>query len=353
MQGDTQRRAAGLAVGVLGLALALALLPYASGLLAAPVLAIVWAPVQAKLTRRLSPRLAASLLLLLTLLLIVLPGFGLITLLVGQAQNAIEAMVDSPLLGRLDEITVGPIQVGPAVLHLGQNVLSWIGSNAFSLLGTATRLVLGLLFTFVGLYYLLVRPGDAWRAVEPYIPFSPERTAALRERFHNVTWSTVMGTGLNAVIQGVLVALAFLAVGISNAAFWGAVTAVLSILPLVGSGLVWGPAAVSLLITGRPAAAIGLALWGALVVANVDNLLRPMVYRRFAHMHPMITLVGAVVGVEHFGLVGLVLGPLAIQYFFELVSIYRQEYATESWPVVRPAALATAPDGAKEEREVG
>jgi predicted PurR-regulated permease PerM len=327
METDPKRRFAVLIVAVLGVALVIGLLPYAGGLLAAPVLAIVWDPLHQRLSRRLPLRVSAWLCLILTLILIVIPGIWLLTVLVNQAQNAVEALASSPLLARLDEeIRVGGIQVGPAVTGAGQSILAWIGTNAFSLIGTATRFVLSLLFTLMGLYYLLVRRGAAWQAVAPFFPFSSERTAALRDRFEAVTWSTVVGTGLNAVVQGLLVSLAFQVLGLPNVAFWGAVTAVLSILPLVGSGLVWGPAAASLLLDGRNGAALALTAWGALLIANVDSVLRPMVYRRYAQMHPMITLVGAVVGVEYFGLVGLVLGPLAIQYFLELVVVYRAEY---------------------------
>jgi|SRR6185436_4259296 len=327
MQGDISRRAAGALIIFLGLALLFAMLPYISGLLAAPVLAIIWRPLHDRLSRRMPAGVAAGIVLFLTFILIVLPGVWLVTLLIGQAQNAIETLASSPLLTRLDEVHLGSLRLGPALSQAGQSALAWIGGNALSIIGTAARRVLSLLFAFVGLYYLLVRPGGAWRAVAPLIPFSPERTETLRERFEAVTWSTVVGTGLNAVVQGILVALAFAAASVPNAAFWGAVTAVLSVLPLVGAGLVWGPAALSLLLTGRPAAAIAILVWGVVVVANVDNFLRPMVYRRYASMHPMATLVGAVIGVEYFGMVGLVLGPLAIQYFFELIAMYREEYA--------------------------
>jgi predicted PurR-regulated permease PerM len=326
MQRDISRRAAGALILVLGLALVFALLPYISGLLAAPVLAIIWRPLHDWLTRRMPRGAAAGIVLLLTFVLIVLPGVWLVTLLIGQAQNAVEAMAQSPLLARLEEVRFGDFRIGPALTQAGQSALAWIGGNALSIIGTATRRVLSLLFAFVGLYYLLVRPGEAWHAVAPLIPFSPERTEALHARFVAVTWSTVVGTGLNAVVQGILVGGAFAVAGVPNATFWGAVTAVLSVLPLVGSGLVWGPAAASLALTGHVAAAIAIAIWGFLVVANVDNFLRPMVYRRFASMHPMATLVGAVIGVEYFGIVGLVLGPLAIQYFFELIAMYREEY---------------------------
>ncbi len=101
---------------------------------------------------------------------------------------------------------------------------------------------------------------------------------------------------------------------------------IFSILPLLGSGLVWGPAAIVLLINHRPAAAMLLAIWGLVVVGNVDYVIRPMVARRWGHIHPLVTLIGALVGVPYFGLLGLLIGPLAVSYFFELINMYREEY---------------------------
>jgi predicted PurR-regulated permease PerM len=158
MQGDISRRVAGVLILILGLALVWAMLPYVSGLLAAPVLAILWSPLHERLTRRLPPGASAGIILFLTFILIVLPGAWLVTLLLGQAQNAVEALGQSPLLARLDEVRLGNFRVGPAISQAGQTALAWIGGNALSLIGTATRRVLSLLFAFVGLYYLLVRP---------------------------------------------------------------------------------------------------------------------------------------------------------------------------------------------------
>jgi predicted PurR-regulated permease PerM len=328
---ESKRRAASVLITLLAIALVIALLPYASGLLAGPVLYVLWLPVHRWLTRRISPRASAAIILLLTLLVVVLPGFWLLTLLVGQTQSAVASALSGPLLGRLADLRVGPFALGTALAEAGDTFFKWLGANAFAMIGTATRFFLGLLFMLVGLYYLVLSPGRAWQAVAPYIPVTSERAEALRIRFHDVTWSTILGTGLNAVVQGCLVAGALALVGTSNVVFWGTVTAVFSILPVVGSGLVLGPAALSMLLEGRVGIAITLVLWGLLVVSNVDNLLRPWVYRRFAHVHPMITLVGAVAGVEYFGLVGLVLGPLAIQYFFELVLMFRYEHVKGWW----------------------
>jgi predicted PurR-regulated permease PerM len=90
--------------------------------------------------------------------------------------------------------------------------------------------------------------------------------------------------------------------------------------------LIWGPAAIVLYMQGRPVAAILLVLWGAIIVGSVDNLIRPLIYRRFSAIHPLITLIGAIGGVSYFGLLGLLIGPLALSYFFELIRMYREEY---------------------------
>ncbi|HXO86678.1 MAG TPA: AI-2E family transporter, partial [Gemmatimonadales bacterium] len=208
----------------------------------------------------------------------------------------------------------------------GSRLISTIGATAFGLVGTATRLTLNLTIAFFGLYYVLKHPGDVWLDARPYIPFSPANTEKLGKRFKDVTVSTVVGTGVTAATQGVLLGLAFLVLGLPNALFWGVVTMALAILPVVGSGLVWGPAAIVLMMQGRVVPGVLLIVWGAIVVGGVDNVIRPLIYRRFSAIHPLITLIGAIAGVSYFGLLGLLIGPLALSYFFELIRMYREEY---------------------------
>jgi predicted PurR-regulated permease PerM len=104
------------------------------------------------------------------------------------------------------------------------------------------------------------------------------------------------------------------------------VTAIFAILPVVGSGLVWGPGALTLVLDGRYGAALSLVLIGVVLVGNVDVVVRPAIFRRFAQVHPLVTLVGAIAGVGYFGLLGILIGPLAVSYFFELIRMYREEY---------------------------
>jgi predicted PurR-regulated permease PerM len=323
---DSKRDRAALLILVLGIGLVWTLWPFITGLLGAPVLYVLFAPLHRWLARRTKPRIAAALVVLLGVILILGPGVSFLGIIAGEAQDMASGVIQSPLLARIRELRIGPYDVGAQLETLGSRVVSFIGTSALGLVGTATRLGIQLTITFFGLYYLLLEPSTAWKQVQPFIPFSRNNTEILRDRFRNVTFSTLIGTGLTATVQGVLVGLAFWATGISNALFWGVVTVVLAILPVVGSGLVWGPGALALGLEGSYGRAIALALWGILVVGNVDNVIRPMVFRRWARIHPFITIIGAFAGIQYFGLLGLIIGPLAISYFFELIQMYRAEY---------------------------
>lgn len=323
---DTNKQRAAIVLLLLGVGVAIALAPYATGLLGAPVLYVLFAPLHRWFSRWIRPSIAAVLVILCAFLLIVLPGVWLIGMLVGQAQGVANSMVKSPLLDQIATLRIGPYEVGPQIATVGKEIITWMGGSALGFIGTATRFTLNLLFSFFGLYYLLLDPDGAWKAVEPYIPFSQANVEILQDRFRSVTAATVVGSGLTAAILGILVGLGFLITGLNDPVFWGVVTAVFAILPVVGAGLVWIPAVIVLALNRHYGGAIFLALLGIIVLPNVENLVRPFVFRRYSQIHPMITLVGAVAGVSYFGLLGLLIGPLALSYFFELIRMYREEY---------------------------
>jgi predicted PurR-regulated permease PerM len=323
---DTNHQRAALVVLLLGFALAWALAPYATGLIGIPVLYVIFAPAHRWLARHMRPTLAATLVVLLGLFLIVVPGVSFAGLVVNEAQQIATGVVKSPLLARLAQLRIGGTDLGPELANLGRSIVSWLGTGAFSLVGTATRFALNLTIAFFGLYYLLLRPAQIWEAVRPYIPFSALNADKLQQRFHDVTISTLIGTGVTAIVQGVLVGIGFALTGLPNGVFWGVVTVIVAILPVVGSGLVWGPGVLALVLDGRHGAAVFLGLWGILAVGGVDYVIRPWVFKRWAQIHPIVTVVGAVAGVPYFGILGLLIGPLAVSYFFELVRMYREEY---------------------------
>lgn len=325
---DTKHQRAAFIVVALGAALLWSLVPYATGIIGIPVLAVLFAPIHNWMVRRGLPEAPTALAVtLFGAVVVIVPIVLFAGLLINEAQQVTSSVLKSPVLDRLSTIQVGGIPIGPRIAEVGGRIVSWLGGSAVGLVGTATRLALNLTIAFFGLYYVLKVPGeDPWLNARPYVPFSRENTDKLGKRFKDVTVSTVIGTGVVAALQGGLLGIAFLVVGLPNAFFWSVVTTALAILPVVGSGLVWGPAAIILALQGRSVAAVLLAIWGVVVVGGVDNFIRPMIYRRYAEVHPLITLIGAIAGVSNFGLLGLLIGPLALSYLFELVRMYREEY---------------------------
>jgi predicted PurR-regulated permease PerM len=323
---DTNRQRAALLILILGVGIALALAPYASGLIGAAVLYVLCAPANTWLRGRLRPSIAAAIVTTVAVLLVIFPGVSAATMIVNQAQSIAGNLIRSPFLQRVAEFDVAGFAVGPRLAAVSEQVVSWLGGNAISFIGTATRVALNLTIAFFGLYFLCLDPQRSWDAARIFIPFSAKSTDELKRRFRDVTNSTLIGIFLIAVVQGVMIGGAFWVLGIPDPVFWGLVTGIISILPVIGSPIVWGPAAIGLIMNDRWGAAIALIIWGAVVVASADNVIRPVVYRKFAQIHPMITLVGAFAGIKYFGLLGILIGPLALSYFFELMRMYRDEY---------------------------
>lgn len=324
---DTKHQRAAFIVFALGAALLWSLGPYATGIIGIPVLAVLFAPLYSWFCRRgLPSAVSAFIVTVVGAILLIVPSVLIAGLLIGEAQQIAENVLQSPIIERFSKLQFHNIPVGPRIAEAGGRIVAAIGASAFGLVGTATRITLNLTIAFFGLYYVLKHPGDVWLDARPYIPFSDANTEKLGRRFKDVTVSTVIGTGVVAAIQGALLGLAFWVAGLPNGLFWGVVTMAFAILPVVGSGLIWGPASIVLYMQGRPVAAVLLFLWGAIIVGSVDNFVRPFIYRRFSTIHPLVTLIGAIGGVSHFGLLGLLIGPLALSYFFELIRMYREEY---------------------------
>ena len=323
---DSRQRAALALTLLLGVALAIALTPYATGLIGIPVLYVVFKPVHDWLARHTRDKVAATLVIAFIVVVLVVVGVSVAALVVTETQRLSETVSQSPLVAKVSELRIGNFDLGARLAEVSAKIVSWVGSSAFGLLGTASRFALNLTIMCFGLFYLLLRPGETWEAVRPYIPFSEPNTEKLRQRFRDVTRSSFIGTGLSAAAHGALVSLGFWVAGLPNATLWGVVTTIFAILPVLGSGMVWGPGAIVLLLNHRPQAAVLLALWGIVVVGNIDYIIRPMVSRRWGNIHPLVTLVGALIGVPTFGLLGLLVGPLALSYFFELINMYRGEY---------------------------
>lgn len=319
-------RAAGLLI-VLGFGIVWAMVPFAAGILGAAVFYVITVGAFRWLTRKRVPKgVAAALMLVLIPLLILIPGTLLVSVLVDELPKAIGGLDAGPVLHKLQLLRLGPVHVGEQLAKASGNIGAWASEQALGALGGAAHGTLNLMIALLGLYYLLMAADDVWPRVKRFMPFSDADSEDLRGKFYDVTLATVLGVILVAVLQGVLIGVAFLVVDLPNPLVWGTIAAFASVLPLVGAALVWVPGAIALFSLGHAGAAIGLSVFSIVVVSNVDALLRPLVARRFGNLHPLTTLLGAFAGLEYAGLIGVLLGPLAITWFFELLTMYDREY---------------------------
>src|SRR2546423_14698023 len=190
---DSKQQSAAAIVPLLGVAIVIALSPYVTGLVGVPVLYAVFAPVQQWLARRMREQLAALLVVALALFLIVVPGVSFAGLVVSQAQQIAGSVVRNPILGRLAQLQIAGVDLGPRIADLGAQVVAWIGSSAFGVGGTATRLALNLTISLFGLFYPLLQPGETGQGGQPCIPLSAQNTAKQRPRVRDVTTPAPIG----------------------------------------------------------------------------------------------------------------------------------------------------------------
>lgn len=336
--------------------------PLAGAVLWAMFLAIVFFPMHQYMRRRVVRRrsnLAAFLTLLSIVLMVILP-LSLVSASVveqasvlyqsiksGQLQPAqwLQRMMDAlpdwaqSILARFGLFDL------PAVLQRAGELLTRSSQAITSSLVGIGQVTLDFVVSFFIMLYVLfflLRDGSSLTAsIERAVPLRPEQTHKLLSQFVTVVRATVKGNVVVAVIQGALGALAFWVLDIPGPALWGALMAVLSLLPAVGAALVWGPVAVYQLFTGHLLEGLGLVAWGVLVIGLVDNLLRPMLVGRDTRMPDYLVLVATVGGISLFGLNGFVIGPVIAALFlvcWKLLTDVREE----------APASAVLPAGAKD-----
>lgn len=229
-----------------------------------------------------------------------------------------------PLLSRLEPYRENLVGRAAELVGSASSYLLSHLSNAAS--GTAGFFIhLGLLL--YTMYYFLADGSRMLRRALSYLPLEDADAARLLERFTSVSRATIKGTLLIAMAQGVLGGLAFAAAGIPAPVFWGTLMTALSVLPGIGSALVWVPAVIVLLATGHALKAVLLAVFFSLVVGSVDNVLRPRLVGHDTKLHDLLIFFGTLGGIAMFGILGFIFGPLLAALFLTVWDLYGIAFA--------------------------
>ena len=280
---------------------------------------------------------ASATTLLLMIFVVLIPTLLLVGLIVGQAidvgQNVLPWVKRN--LEEPDEITAY-LQVLPFFEYLEpyrglilQKSGELVGSISNLIVRGLSQATLGtanfLFMTFVFLYTVYFFQMDGHKLVDKilyYLPLNSDDENLMLDKFTSVTRATLKGTLVIGGLQGGLAGLAFWVAGIENAVFWGTVMAVLSVIPSVGSALIWLPAAVVLIMKGEIATGIGLIAFCGAVVGSLDNLLRPILIGKDTRMHELMIFFSTLGGIFMFGITGLFIGPLIASLFITVWELY-------------------------------
>lgn len=268
-------------------------------------------------------RLSALLLLFVSILVIILPFYALSAMVIEKiAELQSDHIYFKNLIFKVKHL----VPMGSDFQNLVEEGLKKAGTWATelfpSLISGAFNIVLGLLIMYFLLYFMLVEREKFERSLLKYAPFREQNAYRFAEELRNTTYANVLGQGLISVVQGGLVSLSFYVLGYSDPLFWGVMTTFISFVPVLGPPVIFVPAALLQMANGNSFGAWAMLIFGFVVIINIDNVLRFMIAKKVGNIHPIITVIGVVIGIPLFGILGLVFGPLLLSYFILLIKIY-------------------------------
>lgn len=319
-------------VGMLALGI---FLPYLITISVAIAFAVVCQPLYRALLRitRNHERLAAACTILIVGILVLAPMTLLGLQVVQEASLLYEKLSDQDvisgdMLGNLETTIETYVQryipsFDLDLETLSRQSLAWFSTHIGAIFTNTLNLFLQIFLGIIALYYLL-KDGD--RFVEEIISLSPLKDRHDRKIFDRLILainSTIKGSLFIAVIQGLISGIGFAIFGVPSATLWGGIAAIGALVPGIGTASVIAPVVIYLLTTAGVGPAIGLAIWGVVAVGLVDNFLGPVLVGRGVSIHPMFILFAVIGGIQLFGPLGFILGPLVLSLLFALLDIYK------------------------------
>jgi predicted PurR-regulated permease PerM len=216
-----------------------------------------------------------------------------------------------------------------------ESIAKKIASYIPTLLNSTANVLTNLIMLFFLLYYLLYSGNAVEKYLDHIIPLKAENVEKLAHETDLMIRANAIGIPTICLVQGIFSAIGYLIFGVKDWGMWGFVTGVFAFFPLIGTMIVWVPLVIYLYSINQNVTATGLTIYSFVVTGNVDYITRLVLLKKIGNVHPMITILGVIVGLQLFGFMGLIFGPLLISYFIILIKIYVNEFT------IKPDAKVT------------
>ncbi|GAL61523.1 AI-2E family transporter [Algibacter lectus] len=304
------------------------ILPYLSGVLGAITIYVILKKPMKKLTDKgWYPNLAAIVLMILSFLCIMVPIAGLGVMMGSKIQYAVDnsQKVINAGKGQLERVE-SYFNINMASDIDTGAITSWLSDKLQNFAGGTFNMVISITLMYFLLFFMLTNRKKLKESLYEYIPIKDENLKTIGKETNANVKANALGIPLVAIGQGIVSLIGFLIFGVSDPFFWAAIVTVGSMIPFVGSALGTIPVFLLALSNGDTFQAWGILIYGIVAIGATDNVFRLYILKRLDDVHPLITLVGVLVGVPLFGFIGLIFGPLLVSLFLIVLRIYKKQY---------------------------
>lgn len=221
------------------------------------------------------------------------------------------------------------------------NIISAITGFVPRLLGSTLLTITNTAIMYFVLYFMLVKCNSMELWLRKNLPLKNRNSEKVMTEVRGMVLSNAIGIPILAFVQGVIAIIGYMIFGIEEPILWGIITGLCSVVPLVGTMAAWVPIDLYLFANGNQSGGIGLLFWGLIAIGASDNVIRFLLQKKLANVHPLITVMGIIVGVNLFGFMGLIYGPLLLSLFILLVRVYLDEFVANANSQVSTAENVT------------
>jgi len=313
----------------LGYVLGKEMLPFLGGILGAITIYVLVRKQMLYLTdiKRFRPSWAALLLLLEVTIVVLIPLSLAVWLFVNKWQH-FNLDTASLIDGAQHVADLIENKTGYNVLNTEnlKSVAAYLPGLGQSLMGSISGLAVNMIALIFVLYFMLISNRTLENYIYTLLPFNRKNKERVSHEVYILVRSNAIGIPLLALIQGVIAMVGYFIFQTPEPVIFGFITCIATVIPIVGTALVWFPLTAYLALSGDWFNAIGLMIYALIVISNVDNLIRFMLQKQMADTHPLITIFGVIIGLSLFGFIGVIFGPILISLFIMCLNIFKEEY---------------------------
>jgi len=313
---------------VLGLFIAYFLGDFANSILASIIIYVLCRPLLVYFIhkKKYKPTFASLLILLITVVVFLIP-LTLIAILLGSKVNYLVdnyAIFLQTINVQIHDI-LNQYKIDLNTNEILQKTASFISTFVPDIINTTAATVSQIVIIYFTLFFMFKENVRFEKWILSFSPYTKDYTFILLKELKDNIYSNSIGIPVIGIVQAIVALIGYLIFGVDEPILWAILTGLFSVIPIVGTTIIWLPLSLYLILSGDPIQGTGLLIYSAAIITNIDNVARFLILKKYGDVHPLITVFGVILGLRVFGFLGIILGPLVLSYLFLMIKMYQEE----------------------------